>query len=112
VVFATSEGPNPSAVAWGPLGIEAEASTGLGRLAIEPAGAFHGSADSRETGVVFRPRPGDRVRVDLSLARPGVASDGLVVVQVNWDANTKGRMLDMVSSAAGPATAEPNHGNL
>jgi len=57
VVFGTSQGPSPSVVGWAPLGVEAEASTGLGPLRIEPAGAFHRSVGSQDTGVVFRPRP-------------------------------------------------------
>jgi hypothetical protein len=95
VVFGTSEGPSPSVVAWSSLGVEAEASTELGALMIEPAGAFHRSARSEDSGVVFRPRPGERVRLDLTLADSEQAEEGELVVGVNWDADTKGRMLSM-----------------
>jgi hypothetical protein len=96
VVFGTSQGPSPSVVGWSTLGVEAEASTRLGALRIEPAGAFHRSGGSQDTGVVFRPRPGERVRLDLKLANSELPVEGELVVAVNWDADTKGRMLNMV----------------
>lgn len=96
VVFGTSPGPSPSVVDWSTLGVEAEASTELGALRIEPAGAFHRSAGSQDTGVVFRPRPGERVRLDLALASSELPVEGELVVGVNWDADSKGRMLNMV----------------
>lgn len=98
VVFCRTDDYRQAVLSWASLGLEVTGSTGLGPLELTAAGPVANSDGAADTGVVFRPRPGERVRLDVTAKSPRVLPSGELVVQANWDSNAKARMVGMVFS--------------
>jgi hypothetical protein len=98
-VFGVSE-DHSSVCSASALGLAVEASTGRGDLRTEPAkGAPYGySTNAEDPTVVFRPRPGDRVRLDITVRNPDELPHGELVVRANWDGTVKDQMTGMLFS--------------
>ena len=95
VIVGRSPDPSQSVLSWNSLGLQVTGTTGLGALDMAPAGAIQNSARSNDTGLAFRPKPGVRVRLDVTV-RPSVTLPaGELIVAPNWDSNDEGRAWGM-----------------
>jgi hypothetical protein len=95
VIVGRSPDPSESVLSWNSLGLQVTGTTGLGALDMVPAGATQNSARSNDTGLAFRPKPGVRVRLDVTV-RPSVTLPaGELIVAPNWDSNGEARAWGM-----------------
>jgi hypothetical protein len=91
VIVGRSPDRADSVLSWNSLGLQVTGTTGLGALDMAPAGSIQNSARSSDTGLAFRPKPGVRVRLDITV-RPSVTLPaGELIVAPNWDSNGEGR---------------------
>ena len=81
VVFGRADDRSQSVLSWNSLGLEVTGSTGLGPLDMTTAGSAPNSMAAVDTGVAFRPRPGEKVRLNVKAKNPGALPDGELVVQ-------------------------------
>ncbi len=98
VVFGRTDDGSLSVLPWNSLGLEVTGSTGLGPLEMTAAGDVQNSLPANTTGVMFRPRPGEKVRLDIKATNPGALPDGELVVQAAWEGDAKGRAVGMAFS--------------
>lgn len=89
IVFAFAERDSSSVLSWSSLGVEVTASTGRGPLEVEAAkhAPYAYSTDAQDPGVVFRPGPGEKVRLDVKVRNPSALPDGELVVRAYWDSS-------------------------
>jgi hypothetical protein len=88
VVFGRADDRSQSVLSWSSLGLEVTGSTGRGPLDMTAAS----STDAFDSGVTFRPKPGEKVRLNVKAKSPGAPPDGELVVQVNWGSDPKARL--------------------
>ena len=98
VVFCRTDDYPQTVLSWASLSLEVTGSSGLGRLELTAAGSVPNSASAADTGLVFRPRPGEKVRLDVTAKNPRVLPRAELVVQPNWDSNAEGRAVGMLFS--------------
>jgi hypothetical protein len=97
-VFARTDGGDLAVIAWDSLDLEVTGSTGLGPLDMAVAVALPNSLPPNAGGVMFWPRPGEEVRLNIKAMNPAAVPDGELVVQAAWDGDPKGRAVGMVFS--------------
>ena len=91
IVFGLAASDSSSVLSWSSLGVEVKASTARGPLHVEVAkhAPYAYSTDAQNPGVVFRPQPGEKVRLDVTVRNPRALPDGELVVRANWDSSAK-----------------------
>ena len=89
IVFGFAEKDNSFVLSWSSLGVEVTASTGRGPLDVEAVEQvpYAYSSRAQDPGLVFRPQPGEKVRLDITVRNPSALPDGELVVRANWDSN-------------------------
>jgi hypothetical protein len=95
IVFAFAERDSSSVLSWSSLGVEVTASTGRGPLGVEAAEQvpYAYSSRAQDPGLVFRPQPGEKVRLDITVRNPSALPDGELVVQANWNSSAINRAV-------------------
>jgi hypothetical protein len=85
VVFGVARS-NGSVVSWSSLGVAVTASIAGRSLPVEPAtaAAYGYSSGAQDPGVVIRPAPGARVRVDFAASNPDPGPATEIVVKPEW----------------------------
>jgi hypothetical protein len=95
VIFAREPDPSRAVVSWNALGIQVVGSTGLGPLTMAPAGAINNTTRSDDTGLSFRAKPGERVRLDLTVSASVTLPAGELTIAPNWKGDGEGRAWGM-----------------
>jgi len=85
IVVGRTDDRSQSVLSWSSLGLEVTGSTARGPLDMTAAS----SRDVHDSGVTFRPTPGERVRLNVRAKTPGAPPNGELVVQVNWGSDPK-----------------------
>jgi hypothetical protein len=89
-ICAVTPDPSEAVLPWDSLGIAIVGTTALGPLAMAHAGAFEGATRSTDTSVAFRAKPGEKVRLDVTVRPSVVLPAGELTVAPNWSSNGKG----------------------
>jgi hypothetical protein len=95
VVCVRSPAAPPSILPWSTLGLQISATTGRGTLDMAAAGSIQDSNRSTDTGLVFRPKPGERVRLEVAVGGSVTLPDGELTVAPHWDSNGEARAWGM-----------------
>jgi hypothetical protein len=98
VVFARGGAGDSAVIAWNSLELEVTGSTGLGPLDMAVAVQLPNSLPPNASGVMFQPRPGEKVRLNIKAMNPAAVPNGELVVRAAWDGDPKGRAVGMLFS--------------
>lgn len=82
IIYAREPDPARAVVPLNGLGVRVDGSTGLGRLTMEPAESSDGAPHS--IGLAFRPKPGERVRLDVTVSESATLPAGELIIEPNW----------------------------